>query len=124
MNAGMLLAALSAVAIGLCAFAMQGVSFTGLYALVGISGCMSLMFPTIYGIGLKGLGEDSKLAAAGLVMAIAGGSILPLAQAAVVDAKGVSFSFVLPLICFVVIALYGLRVMLYHDRRSTPNVAA
>jgi len=123
MNAGMLLACLSVVAIGLSAFAMQGTTFSGLYALVGISGCMSLMFPTIYGIGLKGLGEDSKIAAAGLVMAIAGGSILPLAQAAVVDAKGVSFSFILPLICFVVIAIYGLRVMLYHDRRSTTAAA-
>jgi len=123
MNAGMLLAVLSAAAIGLSAFAMQGTTFGGLYALVAISGCMSLMFPTIYGIGLKGLGEDSKIAAAGLVMAIAGGSILPLAQAAVVDAKGVSFSFILPLICFVVIAIYGLRVMLYHDRRSTTATA-
>ncbi len=118
-NAGMLLAILSSVAIGLCAFAMQNVSFNGLYALVAVSGCMSLMFPTIYGIGLRGLGEDSKLAAAGLVMAIAGGSILPLAQAAVIDSKGVAFSFVLPMICFIVVAIFGLRVLLFHDRRTT-----
>lgn len=117
LNAGMLLAILSLVAVGLCTIAMQGISFTGLYALVGISGCMSLMFPTIYGIGLHGLGDDSKLAAAGLVMAIAGGSVLPLLQAAVIDSRGVAFSFILPLICFILVAIFGLRVMLVHDKR-------
>ncbi|WP_289390128.1 L-fucose:H+ symporter permease, partial [uncultured Duncaniella sp.] len=49
----------------------------GLYCLVGVSGCMSLMFPTIYGIALEGMGEDAKFGAAGLIMAILGGSVLP-----------------------------------------------
>ena len=48
----------------------------GLYCLVGVSGCMSLMFPTIYGIALEGMGEDAKFGAAGLIMAILGGSVL------------------------------------------------
>jgi len=82
----------------------------GLYALIGISGCMSLMFPTIYGIALEGLGDDAKLGAAGLVMAIAGGSFLPPLQGLLLDSYGVQFSYVAPIICFVVIALYGLRV--------------
>ncbi|MDO4704133.1 L-fucose:H+ symporter permease [Tannerella sp.] len=87
----------------------------GLYCLVGVSACMSLMFPTIYGIALKGLGEDAKFGAAGLIMSILGGSVLPPLQAAVIDlgtVKGfpaVNLSFVLPLFCFVVIAAYGLR---------------
>lgn len=88
----------------------------GVYALVGISACMSLMFPTIYGIALTGTGEDAKLGAAGLIMAIVGGTFLPLAQASIIDMKVVfdgfsatKASFVLPLICFVVIALYGKR---------------
>ena len=46
--------------------------------LVARSGCMSLMFPTIYGIALHGLGDDAKLGGAGLIMAILGGSVLPL----------------------------------------------
>ena len=87
----------------------------GLYCLVAISACMSLMFPTIYGIALRGLGEDAKFGAAGLIMAILGGSVLPPLQATMID-KGNIFdmpathiSFILPLICFVVITIYGYR---------------
>lgn len=87
----------------------------GLYCLVAISACMSLMFPTIYGIALRGLGEDAKFGAAGLIMAILGGSVLPPLQAAMID-KGTimdtpatHFSFILPLICFVIITIYGYR---------------
>lgn len=87
----------------------------GLYCLVAVSGCMSLMFPTIYGIALDGMGEDAKFGAAGLIMAILGGSILPPVQAAIIDCgtvlnhPAVNVSFILPLICFVVIAVYGQR---------------
>lgn len=87
----------------------------GMYCLVGISACMSLMFPTIYGIALQGLGEDAKFGAAGLIMAILGGSIMPPIQAAIID-KGViagipavNVSFILPFICFVVVVIYGYR---------------
>ncbi len=117
LNAGMLLSLLSIVAIGLCGVAMFVGGVPGLYALVGVSGCMSLMFPTIYGIGLRRLGDDSKLAAAGLVMAIAGGSVLPLAQGYFIDRQGVELSFLLPLICFIVIAIFGIRVRAIHDHR-------
>jgi len=77
---------------------------------------MSLMFPTIYGIALDGLGEDAKFGAAGLIMAILGGSVLPPLQALIIDRgtllgmPAVNVSFVLPMICFVVIAIYGYRV--------------
>jgi FHS family L-fucose permease-like MFS transporter len=97
----------------------------GLYCLVGISACMSLMFPTIYGIALRGLGEDAKLGAAGLIMAILGGSVMPPLQGAIIDLGTVSLgpvsiaavriSFVLPLICFAVIARYGRRAATVHD---------
>ncbi len=80
---------------------------TGLYSLVGISGCMSLMFPTIYGISLRGLGEDAKLGAAGLVMAIAGGSLLPPIQGLMIDQMGVRLSYLAPVICFVAVAWFG-----------------
>lgn len=87
----------------------------GLYCLVGISACMSLMFPTIYGIALTGLGDDAKFGAAGLIMSILGGSVLPPLQASIIDRgelfgmPAVNVSFVLPFICFVVIAIYGQR---------------
>ena len=85
----------------------------GLYCLVAVSAAMSLMFPTIYALALKGLGDDAKFGAAGLVMAILGGSVLPPVQAAIID-KGtilgwpaVNISFILPLICFAVVCIYG-----------------
>jgi FHS family L-fucose permease-like MFS transporter len=74
---------------------------------------MSLMFPTIYGIALDGLGDDAKFGAAGLIMAILGGSVLPPLQAAIIDQKeiagfpAVNLSFILPFLCFVVVAWYG-----------------
>jgi MFS transporter, FHS family, L-fucose permease len=93
---------------------------TGLYLLVATSAFMSLMFPTIYGIALKGLGEDSTLGAAGLVMAIVGGALMPPLQGIIIDfgtvgfLPAVNFSFILPLICFVVIAVYGYRTLKVH----------
>jgi FHS family L-fucose permease-like MFS transporter len=94
----------------------------GLYSLVAISFAMSLMFPTIYGIALEGLGEDSKFAATYLVMAIVGGAIMPTLQGMILDLGGsnyddirilgvpeVNFSFILPLGCFIMVLLFSLR---------------
>lgn len=76
-------------------------------ALVAISGCMSLMFPTIYGIALDGIsGDDAKIAASGLIMAILGGALITPVQAAVSDAAGISLSFIVPLACFIIITIY------------------
>ena len=81
----------------------------GLYSLVAVSACMSLMFPTIYGLALKDVGPDAELGSAGLIMAILGGSLLPPLQAMIIDADHINFSFVIPTICFIIILLYGLR---------------
>ena len=89
-------------------------AYWGLFCLVAISACMSLMFPTIYGIALKGLGDDTKLASAGLICAIGGGMLLPPLQGLMIDKatwfaslSSIRVSFALSVICFVVIALYG-----------------
>nr|HPR62513.1 L-fucose:H+ symporter permease [Prolixibacteraceae bacterium] len=85
----------------------------GLYCLVATSAFMSLMFPTIYGISLEGIGEDATLGAAGLVMAIVGGALMPPLQGMIIDLENVmglpavNFSFVLPFICFIVIAWFA-----------------
>jgi len=105
----------------------------GLYSLLGISFCMSLMFPTIYGIALEGLTEDeAKIGAAGLVMAIVGGALMPTLQGLILDMGGpgysdvsilgvpeVNFSFILPLLCFIFIAIYG---KLSKDRKANNTV--
>jgi FHS family L-fucose permease-like MFS transporter len=100
--------------------------YAGLYSLIGVSACMSLMFPTIYGIALDGLGDDAKLGSAGLILAIGGGCIMTPLQGKIIDLPAfdlgfrelasVRASFILPLICFVVIALYGWYTFKTHKR--------
>lgn len=96
----------------------------GLYLLVATSAFMSLMFPTIYGIALEGLGDDATIGAAGLVMAIVGGALMPPLQGWIIDLgtvgflPAVNFSFILPFICFVVIAIYGYRTLKVHPKLS------
>ena len=117
---------LKVLAIAACGFAIGGIfiqDIGGMYCLVGVSACMSLMFPTIYGIALQGLGDDAKFGAAGLIMAILGGSVLPPLQASIIDMQtlfgmpAVNVSFVLPFICFVVIIIYGHRSYVRERRR-------
>ena len=111
---GRLLAVFAAVALLLlCGVILVG-GRTGIYCLVAVSACMSLMFPTIYGIALGNVHEDTELGSAGLIMAILGGSLLPAVQAMIIDSgvqmlPAVNLSFVVPAVCFVVVMLYGLR---------------
>jgi FHS family L-fucose permease-like MFS transporter len=121
---GGLLMALAIGGFGLVGGTIFVKGMVGLYCLVGVSACMSLMFPTIYGIALKGLGDDAKLGAAGLIMAIGGGCLMPPMQGAIMDMNAFNLgvmtlsstraSFVLPLICFVIIAIYGFRTSKVH----------
>lgn len=94
---------------------------TGLYSLVFVSLFMSIMFPTIYGIALNNMGDEAKIGSAGLVMAIVGGALMPIAQGAILDLGGsgfddimllgyipeINFSFILPMICLIVVTRYG-----------------
>ena len=119
-NSRLLLTAF-AVGAGCCTLGcilIEGV--TGLYCLVAISFFMSLMFPTIYGIALENVEPvDANLGAAFLVMAIVGGACMPVLQGSIIDMGGsahvlfglpsVNVSYALPLLCFVMIGIYGLR---------------
>ena len=113
-NTGRLLTVLAIVG-GLLVVGVIGLqNIYGLYCLVGVSACMSLMFPTIYGIALEDVdAQDTALGAAFLVMAIVGGALMPPLQGAVIDLgtilnhPAVNVSFALPLICFLVVTRYG-----------------
>ncbi len=117
MRPAMLLTLMAVAGTALCFFAMSSPNMAGVWAVVMISACLSLMFPTIYGIALHGLGDDTKFGAAGLVMAILGGAILPLVHGAVMDARGAAFSYIVPGLCFLVVAAYGLFDMRMGNRR-------
>jgi len=82
--------------------------YTGVIALVSISGCMSLMFPTIYGLAVRGLGDDTKIGGSGLIMAILGGAVITAIQAQLSDMTGsINLAYSIPLICFFVITYYS-----------------
>ena len=92
----------------------------GMYCLVAVSACMSLMFPTIYGLALGNVNQDTELGSAGLNMAILGGSLLPALQAMIIDSDlqilpAVNASFVVPALCFVVVMLYGMGMSRQQD---------
>lgn len=92
--------------------------YTGLICLVLVSACMSLMFPTIYGIALKDLKEEeAKLGSAYLIMAIVGGAVLTKLQGGLIENHGVRTSFWLPAACFVMIAIFAYRTYTQHERK-------
>jgi FHS family L-fucose permease-like MFS transporter len=109
----------------LCIYMIVSPDISGVWALVSISACLSLMFPTIYGIALHGLVEDTKFGAAGLVMAILGGALMPLVHGALMDAYGAAFSYITPAICFLIVAGYGVFDLTSKSRfaDAAPQVA-
>lgn len=106
-RATILLAAMALLGSALCAYAILRPDLSGVWAIVLISACLSLMFPTIYGVALHGLGEDTKFGAAGLVMAILGGALMPLVQGALIDSFGAAISYITPAVCFLIVAAYA-----------------
>src|SRR3954466_4986193 len=103
-----LLFAMAALGVVLCLVAVFAQSMVGLIAVVGISVSLSLMFPTIYGVALQGMGKDTKFGAAGLVMAILGGALMPLVHGKVMDTFGANFAYIVPLLCLGGVACYAL----------------
>ena len=111
-----LLAIMASLAILLCLYAASFPGLSGAVALVGVSACLSLMFPTIYGVALHGLGADTKFAAAGLVMAIVGGAIMPPIQGLMSDRFGTAPAFVVAAVCYVGVLVYAIYDLRSKDR--------
>ncbi len=104
-----ILAALAFIAALLVLTLMTVGGTTGAYALVGISACMSLMFPTIFGLSLRDLGSDSKFGGSCLIMAILGGAVLTAIMGQLSDSMGIQAAFVIPLIGFIYLVYFGLK---------------
>ena len=108
MSPGNLLALLAFGAMACTATVIFGGGIIAVYALVGISACMSLMFPTIFGLSVRGLGADTKIGGSGLIMAILGGAVMTTLQGQVSDLTGsINLAYFVPFCCFGVIAYYG-----------------
>lgn len=103
-----LLLIMAVTGVALALFAVISENLAGLIAVVCLSACLSLMFPTIYGVALQGLGDDTKFGAAGLVMAILGGALIPPLQGAVADVSNHAIAYVVTAICFAFVAAYAL----------------
>lgn len=105
-----LLALYSVIAAVLCLLVIYGQGIWTLYALVGVAFFMSIMFPTVFAMGVEGTGSDTKSASSLIVMSIVGGAIIPPLASKVTDLTGnVHFSYVVPLICFVVVLLFAIN---------------
>lgn len=103
-----MLVTVAALGVLCCLGTVFGKGFFGVYCLMGISGCLSLMFPTIYGFGIKGLGEDTKLGGSGMVMAIAGASVLTQIEGILSDQSGsIATAYIVPAIAFAIILYYA-----------------
>ena len=103
-----LLSVMATLGVVLCIISMVSLNHVGLIAVVAISACLSLMFPTIYGVALDGIGADAKFGAAALVMAILGGAVAPVIQGAVMDGVGsTAFGFIVPGISLAIVGAYG-----------------
>lgn len=103
---------------GLSVLAVVTGNIVGAVAIVLLSACISLLFPTIYGVALEGLGQDTKYGAAGLIMAIVGGALVPPIHGWVIDISSAQVSYLVVTFCFIVVAAYGIYVL------RTPSPAA
>lgn len=111
-------AAAADIVLCLVVILMSGSGMVVVAALVLVSFFMSLQFPTIYGIALDGVGDDAKIGASGLIMAILGGALLTPLQGLASDAYGISASYVVPLVCFVVVLAYSLYIVRLQAKKS------
>ncbi|UOR03547.1 L-fucose:H+ symporter permease [Hymenobacter aerilatus] len=104
-----LLSIYAVAAVALCAVAVFGDGAYVIYALGGLGFFMSIMFPTIFALGIAGLGDDTKQGSSWLVMSIVGGAILPYLMGTVIDLQGdnTQAGYVVPLACFLVVLLFG-----------------
>jgi FHS family L-fucose permease-like MFS transporter len=106
-----LLSIYAMICVLLCLIAIFGQGAYVVFALGAIGFFMSIMFPTIFALGIEGIGEDTKPGSSWLIMSIAGGAILPFAMGSLIDAYGdnIQIGYSIPLVCFLIILYFGLK---------------
>ena len=118
------LAAYAGINVLLTVVVIAGLGKISLVALLGIFFFMSIMFPTIFALGIHGLGEHTKLGSSLIVMAIVGGAIAPPVMGRIADVYNMRLGFAIPLVCFVAVALYGIFWRKLNNADSTDPVVA
>jgi FHS family L-fucose permease-like MFS transporter len=121
-----LLAIYSLINILLCGVAIFTHGLMAVYAVIGISFFMSIMFPTIFSLGISGLGNDAKFGSSLIIMSIVGGAALPRVMAWIGDATGnIQNGYIVPLICFIIVLIFGLSTYrikpLSHESKILPG---
>jgi FHS family L-fucose permease-like MFS transporter len=106
-----LLSVYAILSVIMCGIAIFTEGIVVIYALAVIGFLMSIMFPTIFALGIKDLGDDTKTGSSLLIMAIVGGAILPYVMATVIDTNGdnIQLGYSVPLVCFLVILFFGIK---------------
>jgi FHS family L-fucose permease-like MFS transporter len=102
-----LLAIYAVASMALCMVAMISHGTVALFAVIGIAFFMSIMFPTIFSLGIKDLGKDTKFGSSLIIMSIVGGALLPPAMGYITDLADIQVGYIVPLICFAVVFLFG-----------------
>ncbi len=112
-----LLAIYAVINIGLTLLAILGTGMITIYALIGVAFFMSIMFPTIFALGIKDLGVDTKGGSSLLIMSIVGGAVLPQLLGYIADkTDNIQYGYVVPLVCFVVVLLFSIKGYQHKER--------
>jgi MFS transporter, FHS family, L-fucose permease len=102
----------------LCLIGIFGNGLIAVYSVVGLNLFMSIMFPTIFALGVRNLGEHTKLGSSFIIMAIVGGAVLPPMMGSIADNIGIQQAFFIPLICFLFVMWYG-----FHSFKNTSAIS-
>jgi len=104
-----LLAVYAFINVLLCAIVISKQEWISVYSLLGLFFFMSIMFPTIFALSIKDLGKHTKKASSFLIMSIVGGAIVPFVMGTIADHDETATAYIVPLICFLIVSLYGLK---------------
>ena len=120
-----LLAIYSLMCASLSLLAMFATGLIAIYIIIGISFFMSIMFPTIFSLGIKNLGADTKFGSSLIIMSIVGGAILPPLFAFIADTyQNIQLGYIVPFVCFVVVLVFGLRGYKVQEKEKSVTILA